>query len=276
MNYSPRYTPPAIINTGHFKQGTNYKCFREYGTSDWLFFYTYEGSGVIRGKTGSMVVNPGSATLLSPGLTHDYGTNRETGFWKFYWAHFHPWQHWHSFLLQWPQQHSLRTIMVDNNEKHEIIKINLGKMCDYQLTGDPFWEFSAMNSLECALIAIIQAQQDGISNALDNRIADTIHFIGQNLSSKLTLYKLSEISTLSLSRFCHLFTKEMGIAPLQYIIEQRLAKAHYLLESTNLSIKEICRLVGFSSNSYFTRTFTKYTNFSPTHYRQKFNRSNPS
>ena len=55
----------------------------------------------------------------------------------------------------------------------------------------------------------------------------------------------------------------------QYIREIRLEKAAKLLEETSQSIAEVSCQVGFSSASYFNKSFRKYYNVTPGEYKTR-------
>ena len=56
--------------------------------------------------------------------------------------------------------------------------------------------------------------------------------------------------------------KEVGFDAVQFVIN----KAIELLETTNLNISEIARMLGFDDSLYFSRVFKKETGTSPKKY----------
>lgn len=66
-----------------------------------------------------------------------------------------------------------------------------------------------------------------------------------------------------------LFKHETGQSLSDYILEQRLSLAKSLLVSTNLPISDISLHLGYSSFSYFSRTFKNATGITPMEYRKK-------
>ena len=67
--------------------------------------------------------------------------------------------------------------------------------------------------------------------------------------------------------FCHLFKQSTGIAPYQYVIQQRIAKAKKLLKRQDLSLVDVALACGFISQSAFNRTFKKHVGTTPRKYR---------
>ena len=68
--------------------------------------------------------------------------------------------------------------------------------------------------------------------------------------------------------FCRFFHKEIGCSPYQYIIQQRVEKAKYLLKRRELSISEIAQQCGFNSHSQLDRHFRKLMGVTPKEYQK--------
>ena len=68
------------------------------------------------------------------------------------------------------------------------------------------------------------------------------------------------ISTSTLNR---LFQERLGISPMRYRLEYRIARALYLLQNTSLSIKEIAYKLGYCNQFYFSREFSRINGVSP-------------
>lgn len=65
------------------------------------------------------------------------------------------------------------------------------------------------------------------------------------------------------------FKKYTGLSPNQYHLSLRIQHAIYLLNNTDLSIKEISFNLGFCSIFYFSKVFKEKTRQNPSCYRQK-------
>src|SRR5215212_10401826 len=79
---------------------------------------------------------------------------------------------------------------------------------------------------------------------------------------------LASMVNLSPSRFRHLFKQETGTSPAQYLKDFRLRKAELILRTTFLSVKQILKQVGLSSNTHFVNDFRKLHGMTPTAYRR--------
>ncbi len=83
-----------------------------------------------------------------------------------------------------------------------------------------------------------------------------------------SIHSLAVEFNLSSSRLEHLFKQQTGACLGQVLTERRLQQATYLLEHTNLRIKEIACAVGYEHTSSFDRAFERRFGYSPLLYRQ--------
>lgn len=63
------------------------------------------------------------------------------------------------------------------------------------------------------------------------------------------------------------FKSEVGIAPHQYLLQQRLKRARKLLSETDIDIATVAVETGFSDQSHLTRYFSKEVGLSPSKFR---------
>lgn len=95
-------------------------------------------------------------------------------------------------------------------------------------------------------------------------------YIHDNLSDKITLENLAEIAEISNHNLLRFFSNSFGKTPAQYIIEQRLRKARWLLKNSKKDITNIALETGFSSHSHLTSTFKKIIGITPQEFRQLY------
>jgi AraC family transcriptional regulator len=93
-------------------------------------------------------------------------------------------------------------------------------------------------------------------------------YIEANLHRRVGLAELANLLGMSQYYFARLFKQSTGICPAQYSIERRIEKAIYLLENTKLNIATIAERTGFSHQSHFTSTFSRYLQVTPAQYRK--------
>jgi AraC family transcriptional regulator, arabinose operon regulatory protein len=107
---------------------------------------------------------------------------------------------------------------------------------------------------------------------MDPRIEQTIDFMRQDLSRKLTESELADKIGVSPQHLCALFKSEIGETPVRYLNKLRMNKARELLEDETgsaLSIKEIAARVGCRDLSHFVRDFQQRFGLSPRRFRER-------
>ncbi len=67
-----------------------------------------------------------------------------------------------------------------------------------------------------------------------------------------------------------LFHKRFGVRPVEYRTNLRLARAHELLASSGLNVKEISHQAGYSDPLYFSRVFKQRYGISPSAVIRRF------
>jgi AraC family transcriptional regulator len=117
----------------------------------------------------------------------------------------------------------------------------------------------------CTILPRLSSYADGLSAAKLTLIKD---YINTHLDLDLKLTELSSIVQISPYHFLRLFKKSVGMTPHQYILQQRIERAKYLLKSSNLDISEIAFRVGFCDTSHLTRCFKNSLGKTPSQWRQ--------
>jgi AraC-like DNA-binding protein len=97
----------------------------------------------------------------------------------------------------------------------------------------------------------------------------SIQYIEQHLHDKITLEGISDRVNLSISQISRKFKKETGISIVDFFQKQKIEAACNMLKYSERSLLEISNIFSFSSQSYFSAVFRKYTGKSPSEYRLK-------
>jgi transcriptional regulator GlxA family with amidase domain len=90
----------------------------------------------------------------------------------------------------------------------------------------------------------------------------------RNYAEPLDLTALAAAAGLSKYHFLRCFAAEYGETPMQYVSRRRIERATDLLRATNLTVTEVCHLVGFTSLGTFSRRFTELVGTSPSQYQR--------
>lgn len=114
-----------------------------------------------------------------------------------------------------------------------------------------------------------------IKKAEENPIIKKIcTYVDENLSQDISLETAADFAGVSSFYLSKLFKEEKGETFINFISDKRLEKSRQLLETTDLSIKEITADVGYNDQNYFSRIFKNKYGLSPKEYRKVKNESN--
>lgn len=105
---------------------------------------------------------------------------------------------------------------------------------------------------------------------LQRRLILAREFIDDCFESGPDLHQIAEQAALSPFHFQRLFRRTFDLTPHQYLTRRRVERAKELLVYTDLTISEICAIVGFSSLGSFSTLFSRISGMSPRAYRDYF------
>jgi AraC-like DNA-binding protein len=86
----------------------------------------------------------------------------------------------------------------------------------------------------------------------------------------LDLDALAGAAHVSRYHFARCFAETYGETPMRYVTRRRIERAQDLLRVANLTVTEVCMLVGFSSLGSFSSRFRELVGESPTEYRDRW------
>jgi AraC-like DNA-binding protein len=93
--------------------------------------------------------------------------------------------------------------------------------------------------------------------------SDLTEVVEANFANPVTIEQLAYLSGRSLASFKREFNTIYNMPPSEWIRNKRLDKAKEALEHTDLSVLDVCYLVGFENPSHFSRIFKAHFGYSP-------------
>ncbi len=109
-----------------------------------------------------------------------------------------------------------------------------------------------------------------------SRLSPLLDWIRASLGEDLSLAKLSRKAGLSPRTFCRRFVDATGMAPGEWLLNERVAHARDLLETTGLNIDEVAFRSGLGSAATLRHHFRRRFHTTPTAHRVQFSQSWPS
>lgn len=114
----------------------------------------------------------------------------------------------------------------------------------------------------------IKSSKKSTREELFRRLLMAQQFIREHFTRKISVKEVAKAACLSEYHFIRTFKQCFDKTPIQYLKELRLESAKKLLLSETYSISEIATLCGFSDIFYFSLSFKKAFQQSPTLFRQ--------
>ena len=109
-------------------------------------------------------------------------------------------------------------------------------------------------------------REKGAQDSVRARVRSAIELIHNNIDRTLRLDELARSAFMSVSRFSHVFKQEMGEAPKEYLIDERIKRAKQMLATTKMSAQDVAVSLGYDNPLYFYRLFKKKTGMTTRQY----------
>jgi transcriptional regulator GlxA family with amidase domain len=118
------------------------------------------------------------------------------------------------------------------------------------------------------------SQQQFVEKAVvppgDDVIARAQQWMLVSLDNTLSVKDVATRFAMSERTFHRRFREKVGLSPLAWLRDQRIARAKELLETSELSVEDIARGVGFGTATNMRVQFRRATNVSPREHRKAF------
>lgn len=229
-------------------------------------------------------VKAGQALILRPDRFHysEEVCKEET---HFYWLHFHTTGEWLE-VKDMNQKEKLHKNEITPFHKSELFTIDLPKHCTLS---NPIVFYENLRKLlllvgnvsskarlqEQAIfheimIDLHREQQPKVNSNIMQIAENAAVYLQQNFQNSLTYDQLSEVLNFHPAYITRCMKQVYGCTPQEYLTKYRIEQSKIFLLNTDKSVSEIAEKVGFSTISYFTKTFSKLLKMSPLKFRNQF------
>jgi AraC family transcriptional regulator, transcriptional activator FtrA len=103
-------------------------------------------------------------------------------------------------------------------------------------------------------------------------LQDVMEWVAERLDEEHSIPSLARRAAMSERTFARRFTAEVGTTPHRWLTSQRVLRARYLLESTDLDVERIARESGFATAAVLRHHFQREIGIPPVTYRRAFAR----
>tara|TARA_R110002110_G_scaffold205066_7_gene416889 strand:+ start:14184 stop:14918 length:735 start_codon:yes stop_codon:yes gene_type:complete len=232
---------------------------------DNLLIYCVEGAGFSSTKEWSGKVQAGDVLLLPQGVAHEYRADEKDP-WTIYWVHFQGGST--AVFNQYLGYREDRPPLVKVGVSPPLIAHFRGLM-EVQRTGYSTRAFiNAANQLRHMFTQIaLEVRRTQATSQRSFNLAAVQSFMLENIAQPMDLDTLAAAAKLSKYHFSSKYKALTGYSPIKHFLNMKMEHACHLLDTSNLSVKEIAGALGYNDPLYFSRLFTGTMGISPRAYR---------
>ncbi|WP_426421993.1 helix-turn-helix domain-containing protein [Bradyrhizobium genosp. A] len=140
-------------------------------------------------------------------------------------------------------------------------------------------DFGQAAAAHAARLAVVPVNREGGQAQFIRRdpprsngsLARHLEWVVAHLAEPLTVARMAAQAGMSERSFARHFRGQMGITPMQWLLNARIRRAQELLESSATYVEQIAAACGFQSTVTFRASFRRIAGISPGDYRRRFN-----
>jgi AraC-like DNA-binding protein len=267
-------SPLKYIFTGKFQAPSpEWRHFSRY-MQDYELIVVTEGTAYIKDEQEEYVIEKGEFRIFPPASKQAGYKNSSC---SFYWLHFTCDNPVRTLMLEeFPEELSKEKICIPdhgNLKNLEKIIVMMKQLQDCVRS----YHNSLQNDYLCTIILCEissqfsakknQEKSDLKKKQLFNDIQD---YIKWNRNTDLKVSEIAEHFGYNKRYISYLFSNVAGVSIKQYILQEKIEAAKFLLCDTNDNISEIAYQLGFNDNHNFMKAFKKLVGLTPTQYRNAY------
>lgn len=252
-----------VTDAGFFPHASRHGRSRPRGAGEHILLVCTDGAGRCGFPDGRVTVQRGDGVLIPAGTPHDYAASTEDP-WTLWWIHVIGTDA--ADLVQaaraaagGPVSHLRDPAQVASLVSQVIDALDLGTSGGLIKASGAAWN---------ALTHVIATGRRSRGPSL-SPVEQAIEHLRATSPQRTSVESLAAMVGLSPSQLGALFREHVGVAPLRYQRDLRMARARELLDSTNLSVAAIGKQCGYDDPLYFSRQFTRTHGVAPTEYRAR-------
>ncbi|MGG1552800.1 response regulator transcription factor [Paenibacillus ferrarius] len=115
----------------------------------------------------------------------------------------------------------------------------------------------------------LEAKPEAKDAAALTPVERVVQLIHERLPGEITLTDAAAAVHLNPSYFSQLFKQRMNQTFVDYVLHARMGEAERLLKLTSLRISEIADRLGYTDVAYFSNTFKRIKQYTPSEYRKR-------
>ena len=237
------------------------------GNKEFCFWqYTLRGKGALRYKDKTYEVNPGEAMLLTVPDDHCYYFSGDTKEWEFIFVTMYGRE-----VMRLFDEVRRQTGVIAPFKKYSLPVKKAHALCRKAEQGQVYSQYAASSAAYDFMMSLLDYVKPAESSTggQPEFIKRVYDYCLSNIDKNVSVNDMAKCAGYSRFHFSRLFKDHMGVSPHYFMNELRIRLAVRLLQTEQLSVKEIAARCGFEDVSYFCKTFRKFQKVSPNEFRGK-------
>lgn len=253
-----------MTDAGYFPRADRHGRARPEGADELIVILCTEGRGHLDVGESVVAVGVGDALVIRPRTPHAYRADVGDP-WTIWWLH-----------VAGPDADDFCEAICGPARTHASIAprdILAATDCAREVLARMESDDTASSLYEAAgaawrLLAGLAADRLRGPAATRDRIQIALDHVRRHPDQPVQVSELARAANLSVSHFSTLFAAETGASFVEYVRSLRMARARELLVTTDDTITDIARRVGYPDPFYFARIFRRVNGSTPTDYRR--------
>ncbi len=253
----------VVTDAGCFPHAARHGRSRPAGAAQHVLLVCTEGSGWCRTPEGRHPVQRGDAVLLPAGVEHEYAASDDDA-WTLWWFHF-----------TGPDAAELAAAAraaaggpVTHLRDAAPVASLVSQILDELDSGTAGGMTRATGVAWNALTEVVATGRRSPGPTL-GPVERAVEHLRATAPRRTSVTALAAMVGLGTSQFGALFREHVGVSPLRYQTDLRMARARELLDSTTLSVTAVASACGYDDPLYFSRQFATTQGQSPRAFRNR-------
>ncbi len=218
----------------------------------WGLVVRCEGRGIFRCNGREYVSDPHNVILLPKGCGYTFDVPERGSY----------------ILLEFEANDEGRDVLSFSIESVDRFAKPLRQMEYNRIVGKPNSALEQLHATYEILLSLLsESRLSYVQKDKAQGVEAVADYIARHYQEDLTNERLAARCGISVVYFRKLFTRVIGVSPINYLHRVRTARAAELLQEDALDISEIAERVGYSSVYHFSAMFKKYMGTPPSKYR---------
>jgi AraC-like DNA-binding protein len=251
-----------VTDVGYYPDALDHQMSRPRGTNETIVMVCAAGTGWARIGDATHRVGSQQAIVIPRGIPHSYGSDVN-----------HPWTIWWAHVTGTDTAELIEGM--DVTAARPVLRVRTIEravaLLDEIVTNLERDQTPArlMAASGAAWKLLTQLAVDRLLPAADDPLQRAMNYLRDRLDGSVRVPELARLVGVSPTHLTSLFRRATGGGVLAHHTALRMARARQLLDTTDATIAEVARDVGYDDPFYFSRHFRRHHGMSPSAFRTR-------